>query len=88
MNRLYWLNAEGVWGLVCEAITDAEVLAKGALCLGPACPVGYVGYAKRERAWIGTTWLRFTKKTNGISRRDIVAEDEVPKPIRLLEMLQ
>lgn len=52
-------------------------------------PQGVVGYAKYVIKSIPTDyiyWTRYTRYEGG-SKRDNVYDEEVPKPIRLLEML-
>jgi hypothetical protein len=86
ISRLYWLTADGQWELNLEDTDDNQIKFR-AECLMSEAPMGIVGYAKYPAAPDYMRWTEYTRYARGVKRRSVV-EDQVPKPIRLLEMLQ
>lgn len=85
VNRLYWLNANGDWELMLEHEDDNAIILK-AECLMQGTAYGVCGYAKYPKAPDYMRWTAYNRYAGGCSRRPNRTED-VPKPIRLLEML-
>lgn len=85
MNRLYWLNTRGNWGLYAEHEADYMIFEQ-AQTVGASASHGTFCYAKYPAAPPGMRWTEYWRHAGGISRR-AVDESILPKPIRLLEML-
>lgn len=86
LNRLYWLTDKGDWELAVEDVLEHPVREYAAFKV-QTMPQGIVGYAYYCDAPKHMQWTEYRRYKAGWKRRSVL-EDELPKPILLMEMLQ
>lgn len=83
MNRLYWVNTSGAWAEATRKENEVLInIEAGNLLDGDHIAVAYSVIVINT----GSYWYRHYRE-DGRRFRSLVPEKEVPKPIRLLEML-
>lgn len=89
-NRLYWLARNGHWKYICSFDEEVNLNVEIRRKMGANIKPGIVGYSRVCQRYTDgwkTYWYEH-EKCSGSFTRSLVNEADVPKPIRLLEMLQ